>query len=176
MRLAVAMLVLALPIAEIVALFKVGQTIGLWPTIGLLIAAGAAGVAVLNVQGLATMRGLAAAMERGETPMRPMMEGMLLAVAGLLLIVPGFIGDVVGLVLLVPPVRRLAAAGMLRWVVRNADVHVETFDGTVRRPSPGSPANGQDAGPVIEGEFTRIGDRPIPNRPDARDGEDRSPR
>lgn len=176
MRLAVALLILALPIAEIVGLFKVGQIIGLWPTIGLLIAAGVAGVAVLNVQGLSTMRGLSAAMERGETPMRPMVEGLLLSIAGLLLIVPGFIGDAVALLLLVPPLRRLAAAGLLRWVMRNADIHVETFDGSVHRRSPGGAANVQDTGPVIEGEFTRIGDRPISSRPGGRDGEGTSSR
>lgn len=177
MRIAVALLILALPIAEIVGLVKVGQLIGVWPTIGLVLAAGVTGFAVLNVQGLKTVRGLGAAMERGDTPMLPMLEGLLLAIAGLLLIVPGFISDVVGIVLLVPPVRRLAAGGLLRWFAAHGEVHVETFDGTAYRRTGSAPGDGARAGgPVIEGEFTRIDERPLEQRPGRRGGEEPPPR
>jgi len=174
MRIVVALLILALPIAEIVGLVKVGQTIGLWPTLGLVLAAGVAGVAVLRHQGFSTLHRLNSAIERGETAVRPLLEGLLIALAGVLLIVPGFISDVAGLVLLLPWVRSIIAARIARSVAARGDIHVETFDGTVYRRKEATPRD-DGGGPVIEGEFTRIGERPLDQGSRRRDGEHSPP-
>jgi UPF0716 protein FxsA len=125
------------PIIEMYLLIRVGGYIGALPTIVLVMVTAVVGVALLRVQGLATLtRGLGR-LESGELPAREMAEGILLAVAGALLITPGFVTDALGFLLLFPPGRAAVARRMLDRVV---------VPGQGTRP--GGPRES-----VIEGEF-----------------------
>ena len=125
------------PLAEMTILIEVGGWIGVWPTVGLVALTALVGVALLKRQGFATLaRGLARA-NAGELPAAEMLEGLLLAVAGALLLTPGFVTDAVGFALLTPPLRaRLAARAMARFIERT-----------------GFTAGEAVAGRTIEGEF-----------------------
>lgn len=177
MRTVLALLILALPIAEIVTIAMVGKAIGFWPTFGLLLAAGMLGGLILNAQGLATLRRLHVAMERGETPILPAFEGLLLAIAGLLLIAPGFISDVLGLALLIPPLRKFVATAALRWFARHGEVRFGAFGARTQTQTQARDDRPTAAdGPVIEGEFTRIGERTIDPARGRGEGGDGRPR
>jgi UPF0716 protein FxsA len=161
---------LALPLMELAVLVKVGQAVGLWRLLLLLLGMAVLGAALLYWQGWTALRQTQDALLRGEPPVGPMLEGMLLVVAGVLMLVPGLITDVFALALLVPPLRRAIARGLLKRAVATGGIHVE---GSFR--ADGSPADaGADAGPVIEGEFERIDERSV-NRPphSGRDGQAR---
>ena len=134
------------PIAEMYLLIEVAGYIDAWPTIGLVMLTAVIGVALLKRQGLATLTRGMGRMERGEVPAREMAEGILLAVAGALLLTPGFITDTVGFLLLFPPSRMAIAAQMLKRV----QVHAAgmTAAGTTSRPKGEGPV-------VIEGDFER---------------------
>jgi len=158
---------LALPLMELTVLVKVGQAIGLGRLLLLLLGMAALGAALLYWQGWSALRQAQGAMLRGEPPVGPMLEGMLLVAAGVLLVVPGLITDAFALLLLVPPLRRAIARGLLKRAVASADVHVETYH-TESRPSDAPTGKG----PVIEGEFERIDERPVDRRPrSGRDGQ-----
>jgi UPF0716 protein FxsA len=101
------------PIVEMYLLIEVGGYIGAVPTIGLVMITAVIGVALLRIQGLATLTRGVSRLNRGELPAREMVEGLLLAVAGALLLTPGFITDAVGFVLLAPPSRQLIAQYVL---------------------------------------------------------------
>jgi UPF0716 protein FxsA len=105
------------PIIEMYLLIRVGGYIGAWPTIGLVMLTAVVGVALLRVQGLSTLTRGMGRLEGGELPAREMAEGILLAVAGALLITPGFCTDAAGFLMLVPPVRAAVARRMLARVV-----------------------------------------------------------
>lgn len=105
------------PIIEMYLLIRVGGYIGAWPTIGLVMLTAVVGVALLRVQGLSTLTRGMGRLEGGELPAREMAEGILLAVAGALLITPGFCTDAAGFLILVPPVRAAVARRMLARVV-----------------------------------------------------------
>jgi UPF0716 protein FxsA len=105
LRLAALLVFLALPLAEIVLLVKAGETIGFWPTIGLLVAAAALGFAVIRARGATMVGRLFGAMGDGRLPFEPVLDSYAVIVAGLLLIMPGFLSDAIGLLLLIPPVR-----------------------------------------------------------------------
>mgnify|MGYP000417317082 CR=1 FL=1 len=64
------------------------------------------GVFVLRIAGLATALRARESLNRGELPAQTMLEGLMLALGGGLLVLPGFISDAAGLLLLFPPVRR----------------------------------------------------------------------
>ena len=106
-------------------LIEVAGYINTLPTIGLVMLTAVIGVALLKQQGLSTLtRGMHRA-NSGELPATEIAEGLLLAVAGALLITPGFITDFVGFTLLFPPSRILIAAQMLK------RVQVQAFGGGV---------------------------------------------
>lgn len=133
------LLLFLLPIVEMYLLIRVGSFLGAWPTILIVLAAGAAGIAILRRQGPVALNRVLARMQSGEVPARELAEGTLLALAGLLLLVPGFVTDVAGILLLVPDLRRQVVARL------------------VGRSFADGRASG-DEPVVIEGEFERRAD------------------
>jgi len=107
-------LFISVPILEIFLLIQVGDRIGAGWTILLVILTAIIGVALLRLQGLATLRRLNECTARGEPPAIPIIEGAFLLFAGALLLTPGFFTDVVGFLLLVPQVRQQLALTLLK--------------------------------------------------------------
>jgi len=103
-------LLLALPIVEIAVFVVVGREIGVLATIGLVLASAAAGLWLLRLQGMSALARLRAGLEEGRgDPGRELVEAPMIALAGVLLIIPGFVTDAIGLLLFLPPVRGLVA-------------------------------------------------------------------
>lgn len=126
---------LVLPLVEMAILIEVGARIGSWPTIGLVVGTALLGVALLKRQGFATLLRGQARLAAGELPLREIAEGLLLAVAGALLLTPGFVTDCCGFVLLAPPPRRRLASGLLaRFAPAEGGGAGRVFDGTPQRP------------------------------------------
>jgi UPF0716 protein FxsA len=102
MALILVLLFILLPIAEIYVIIKVGEAIGVWPTIALLILDGFLGAALLRHQGRAAWRRFNEALAAGRVPAREVFDGAMVIVGGAFLLAPGFITDVIGLLLLIP--------------------------------------------------------------------------
>lgn len=148
------LLVAAGLLAELASLVLVGGWLGWLTTFGLLVVALALGVAVLSGRGVTTAREVLTALARGESPAPALVDGVLLAFAGLLLVTPGFASDVVGLALLLPPVRAASRARLVAWLRRRfGAAHA---DMTARH---GSADGGIE---VIDVSGTEVPDRPPP--------------
>ena len=155
------------PLAEIALFIVVGDRIGLWPTLGVIVATAVAGAFLLRHQGLQTLRAAQTTMSRGQAPVRHLAEGLLLFFAGALLLTPGLLTDAVGFALLIPPVRALAAGRLMSTLARRADVHV-TIDGSVVGRSSGPPGGHGPNGPSPNGPGDDM--RPDPNADDGEAG------
>ena len=113
----VALLVLifiVLPIAELFVIIQVGGAIGVWWTIGILIADSVVGSMLLRSEGRAAWRRFNEALAAGRAPAREALDGVLVIFGGAFLITPGFLTDVVGVLLLLPPTRSV----FRRWITR----------------------------------------------------------
>jgi len=109
MRSALALLILlALPLVEIGGFIMVGGAIGVLPTILLVVATSIAGSMLLRFQGLGTLGRIRGMLEAGQDPSREVAHGLMIVLAGILLVIPGFVTDVGGILLFLPPVRDLA--------------------------------------------------------------------
>ena len=106
------------PILEIAVLIKVGQTIGLWPTLALVIGAAILGGVLLRNEGLGAVRRMAGSVQQGQLPGRDIADVMMLGLAAMLLMLPGLVSDVVALALLLPPVRH----AIYGWLARRVTV------------------------------------------------------
>lgn len=182
MPLALLFVVLAAPLLELALLIKVGQSIGVWPTVGIVVATAIGGALLIRGLGLRVITRAMADLAERRSPLMPVLDHGLLLLAGVLLVLPGIVGDAVGLVLLVPPVRRLLDRLIRSRVARAGWVVVETVSTTDEGRGPDrddrlarGPGRRRGGGaPVIEGEFERLEDtdgnpkRPGPGPPSAR--------
>lgn len=137
---------LALPLIEIAVLIMVGSSIGVFPTIGLVILTGILGAILLRMQGFSVLARIRADMDRGQVPDKNLADAAMIALAGLFLILPGFVSDVIGLALFLPPVRNL-----IRSFLGNRVTIVRQTGGSARRQRP-------DIVDLDPGEYRRTGD------------------
>jgi UPF0716 protein FxsA len=112
----VLLLLLLLPVLELALLFKLAAWMGWIPTLLLVLGAGVAGTALVRYEGLRTAARVREQMAQGVLPTAEMFDGLLLAAAGLLLVLPGVASDALALVLVVPPTRKLVRRGLMHWV------------------------------------------------------------
>lgn len=130
-------LFVAVPFIELALLIFLGQQVGFWPTIGLVVATAVLGAVVLNRQGLQTMQRISAALSSGEPPIEPVVDGFFLVIAGAFLLTPGVITDAAGLLLLVPQVRRAIARWGFARALRHGSFTVHTYHSDGARDAPG---------------------------------------
>lgn len=128
------LLLLAWPLLEIALFIAVGRTIGILPTLGLIVLAAIVGGLVLRQQGLGVLDRMRSNVSSGTLPGQTLFDGMALALAAVFLLIPGFLGDVIALALLLPPVRKLLYKRLTR------HMHVVQTTTTYRSPTdPGVP-------------------------------------
>jgi UPF0716 protein FxsA len=124
-------------------IIQVGQAIGPWWTILLLIADSILGSWLIRREGSRAWRALRTALDSGRMPAKELADGALILVGGTLMLAPGFVTDGFG-ILMILPVTRPVFRRLLTRLVANRLVVVGP--GTTRRPGPGRD------GPVIRGE------------------------
>ncbi len=123
------LLLLALPFLEIAGFVVVGERIGVLPTLGLVIATGVLGAFLMRLQGFGIMSRIQSEMKDGRDPGRELAHGVMILLAGVLLLIPGFITDILGLLLFVPPLRDIA----WRFLRGRVSVVSSGFGGFARR-------------------------------------------
>jgi UPF0716 protein FxsA len=105
--LALILIFIVLPIAEIYVIVQVGEAIGVWWTLAILIADSIVGAMLVRWQGRAAWRRFTEALASGRPPAREVLDGGLIIFGGALQIAPGFITDILGMLLLLPPTRAI---------------------------------------------------------------------
>jgi UPF0716 protein FxsA len=133
------------PLVEIYVLIQVGQVIGPWWTILLLIADSILGGWLIRREGRKAWRALTIALSSGQMPAKELADGALILIGGTLMLTPGFVSDAVG-ILLILPVTRPVARRLLTPVVSRRLVggFVGVRQADMQGPRP--------RGPVIRGE------------------------
>lgn len=148
-------LFILVPIAELAVIIQVGQAIGVWWTIALLIADSILGSLLMRSQGRAAWRRFNQAVGAGRVPAREVADGVLVIFGGALLLTPGFITDVVGLLFLLPPTRALIRRVFLRQALKRI---------TITMAGAQVPRDGRRADDV-EGSAVDVDPRRPPGRP-----------
>lgn len=167
----VALLLFGIPLLELYVLIQVGQLIGVWWTILLLIADGILGGWLIRHEGSRAFRALTEALSSGRMPAKELADGILILTGGILLLAPGFVLDVVGLVLVLPFTRPLARGALSKVVATKLLAGMAGPLGGMAGAGQGGAGQGRGApwdgerprpgsqGPVVEGEV-------IPEDPD----------
>jgi UPF0716 protein FxsA len=136
---------------ELWVLILLNRRMGLGPTLAILLTTGLVGFWLAKWQGWRTVQRIQRELATGQVPSAAVMDGVLILVAGLLLVTPGFITDVVGFLLLLPPTRYVVRRLLLRWCRRHLLHHVVVAG----RPRPAAPDD--DPG-TVEGRVVSVED------------------
>jgi UPF0716 protein FxsA len=157
MALLLVLFFIVLPIAEIYVIIKVGEAIGVLPTIALLIIDGFLGAALMRHQGRAAWRRFNEALSAGRIPAREVFDGAMVIVGGAFLLAPGFITDVIGLLLVIPPSRALFRGIATKLAAGRAAFAVRTVKwGSKAHESYRSRSTGQQRGYDYEGSAREV--------------------
>lgn len=147
------LLFIVIPLTEIFLFVEVGSRIGGLNTVMIVLFTAFVGVNLLRYQGFTTLRRAQQQMAQGQMPAQEMLEGMVLAVGGVLLITPGFLTDTLGLICLIPLTRRW----LLRYILARAAVqmHSQFQAGQARDTDTTTQPHSEHKGRTIEGDYRR---------------------
>ncbi len=161
MGLLLVLLFIVVPIAELYVIIQVGEWIGVWPTLLLLLLDAIVGSWLLKHEGRAAWRRFNEALAERRIPAKEVADGFLVILGGALLIAPGFITDIFGILFLIPPTRALARKVLYRFTVgRVAIVGFPggSVGGSWSRRSPGPNSNGANRGYDYDVEAEEVGE------------------
>lgn len=116
-----ALIFLVVPFVELWILLRVGDWIGFWPTVALVLAEAMVGAWLAKREGLRVLRDWQAALAQMRLPDEGITASLLVLVGAVLLATPGFISDVVGMLFLIPPTRKVAAGLIETYVKKRLD-------------------------------------------------------
>ena len=159
----VVLLFLLLPAIEFMLFIQVEKLIDFWPTVGLILVTGIVGGYLARREGASTWKKMNARLQQGGLPGNEIVDGVIILVAGALLVTPGVLTDVVGFLGLVPPTRRL----IRRFLIKRFKGKLETGSMNVQYGvgfGSGGFGGGDFGGSPMSG--------PDPERPDGFDPDD----
>lgn len=132
------------PLVEIYVIVQVGQVIGAWWTIVLLIADSILGSWLVKREGGRAWQALRMALQERRMPHKELADAVLVLVGGLLMLTPGFVLDVVGILCILPftrPVARRLLAGVIGRRLGGGALGTGSFGGA-GFPGAGFPGSG----------------------------------
>lgn len=146
------------PILEIAGFILVGDWLGLWPTLGLVVLAVVVGISLIRWQGLNTLRRAQEASARGELPVGAMLDSACIVIASFFLIIPGFLSDLLAILLLIRPLRRLIGGVILARAASTSAFRFQAARGSGKDSSFRYGAGARPAGGsgVIDGDFRDV--------------------
>jgi len=120
-----ALFFIVVPVLELFLLIRLGQVIGLWPTLGLVIGTGLLGAHMARAEGLRVLYRFQTELASGRLPGQALLDGIAVLIGGAFLLTPGILTDLTGFALLFPPTRH--------WIQRWARRRLERglADGTI---------------------------------------------
>ncbi len=125
------------PLIELALLIEIGRRMGLAVTIALVVVTGVLGAWLAKSQGLAALERLQRELREGRLPTEALLDGLMIFVAGAVLLTPGLLTDLFGFFLLTPAGRgvvRRAVAERLRRRFVPSDPRVIVVDRDAGRP------------------------------------------
>lgn len=109
-------LFVVIPVVEIAIFVALGGLIGFWWTMGGVVLTAILGSYLLRRQGMSVLFSIQNKLNAGSFPAQEIVDGVMLAVAGALLLTPGFFTDAIGFSLFVPQVRHVLFAELRKRV------------------------------------------------------------
>lgn len=128
-----------IPLIELWLLFWVAQQTSWQFTVVLVLTTGFIGAALARWQGWRIVQRIQREMQQGKMPAGAMVDGLLILLAGVVLITPGVLTDCVGFLLLIPPCRALFKRSLIRNFQHRVQINPDGFQASAWTGSAGPP-------------------------------------
>lgn len=135
-------LFILVPLVELYLFLILGSRIGLGPTLIIIVFTAILGAALTKSQGARALARFRQASAEGRLPHNEVLDGLLILIAGAVLLTPGFLTDTVGFLLLVPPVRAILRTRLGTYLKSRIKIVPGTTPPQETTPAP-PPGNGQ---------------------------------
>ena len=123
---------------EFIVFAEVADGIGTLSALLLTILTAVLGIYIIRQEGLKVLLNMKQTVDRGESPVKEMIHGFFLAVAGFFFLMPGFITDSMAIILAISPIREWLGSSMVSAGKRNYQ---------------NRPKSSFSSGIIIDGEF-----------------------
>lgn len=138
------------PLVELYVLIRFTQmTQSIALTLAIVVGTGILGAVLARQQGWRAWREIQSQLSAGQMPTEAVQDGLLILLAGALLVTPGLLSDLAGIALLIPPVRRLVRYWLAGRMARRVTAQTQrvsrspngyTYDTTFEEPPKREPA------------------------------------
>lgn len=123
-----------IPLIEIALLLKISAYIGIWMTLVVVIGTAILGASLTHHEGLKTWGRLQQKLGKGILPDEELLDGLMILVAGAVLLTPGFVTDITGFFLLIPTTRRLVKFWVRRIFSQRLQIQDHPWNNPIHRP------------------------------------------
>ncbi len=126
------LLFILVPAIELILLIEIGQLIGIFPTIGLIVFTGALGALLVRRQGIRALARIRNELQTGQLPADSIFDGAIILIAGAFLMTPGILTDTLGFLCLIPATRRIIKKGIwsrIERAIRSGQIMTTTHAG-----------------------------------------------
>ncbi len=152
-------LLLFIPILEIAVFILIGGQIGVLSTLGMILLTAILGSILLRIQGFATLARIQEQSRNGAIPGKELVSGVMIMIAGVLLLTPGFVTDSIGFLLFFPPFRQFLWSALASKVV----VQTKSAFGQGQNPFDNQrPPTPED---VVDLDSSEFSEKPNPDTP-----------
>lgn len=153
-------LLLFIPILEIAVFILIGGQIGVLMTLAMILLTAVIGSILLRIQGFSLLGRIQEKMQAQEIPGEELVSGVMVLVAGVLLLTPGFVTDAIGFLLFFPPFRKVLWSSIASKIIVRAP---SSFHPNYERARP------QDNSDVIDLDASEFSEKPNADSPWNRD-------
>ena len=151
-------LFLIMPVVELFLLLQVDRLIGIWPTLGIILLTGVLGSYLAKREGLSVWNRFKERLDSVGVPGQEALDGVIILIAGALLITPGVLTDFAGFIGLIPPTRALVRKAVMKRIKKAMDrgsFGFATLDGAAFGPAGMDPSEGDYNGEPAWGGHAR---------------------
>ena len=154
------LLFILVPVAELAIFIALGDKIGLAPTLGIIVLTAILGAYLTKSQGIKALNNYQQALAQGKLPHEEVMDGLMILIAGAVLLTPGFLTDAIGFSLLIPPFRKVVKAIVKERLKGRVNVVSQNVNAATQPFSQGGPA--RSGGPQVINVEAEVVDDPSP--------------
>ena len=123
-------LLIVVPVVELYILIEIGQQIGVFTTIGIIVLTGIIGAYLVKNQGFMVLKKIQYDLNQNILPGDSLLQGIIILAGGIFLLTPGFITDIIGFIFLIPISREIVKKYLLIWLKRKIDsgnINIDNF-------------------------------------------------
>lgn len=133
------LLFIAIPVLELMIFLFLGSKIGIGATLSIIVITAILGAYLTKSQGLKALQKYQTALAEGRLPHEEVLDGLMILIAGAVLLTPGFLTDTIGFLLLIPTVRNSVRGVLKNYLKTRVTVVGETM-GAPTPPKSSGPA------------------------------------